>query len=705
MFKKFIFSITLLLFSYVFAKNIFANNMLSNTGTKYYVSNREIVPSPTVRDGSSWSKAWKELSDIKWKTIDGSGVQAGDTVFIDGGTNISYKTPLTIKGSGNETTPITVRIPLRDDPDSENGSRSGSITITGSENGAPLADSCTQVVDPSDRKYTRSDIAPHGIDFTNQSYITIDGGVWEGIKITKFSNSGIQINPGSKNITIRNVEIFDNGNAHQDYLGYDQVECQRVSLPTRNIWETDSPGITAAGTDIKIENANIHDNGQDQISTGQSDFNNLTINKSWLHNQRSHKSIYSDPFNFQTHSDGVQAPASNILHHLDGLHINQSIIGPGLMHGLILGEPNDIIKDPHHSFDVNDVTLNDVLMVSHFGNFFNANILAKSPIANTEYPKNWRIDKVTSVINAKTPNHNFFSEELKGSNHIATNTIFTGGIQNEIVGFDNRSINNCSNLDRDNIPSYKTKNIFFANYDELSAGLDKTPLGADNPKLNQFDLTLTTNTDSNCRNSGTSITSLQALLTLITPNPVTPSPTLTLTPTTAPTITPTPTVTSHSPTGIVYFYYNDKKGKHKQIGGTITLGRKTNPTFPFFATVDDASFDIKSVFLLAEKSDQSLATSWGCKNPYGNSKWCIINKLENIPSGKGSVGKNDGFWNYFITKNIKTTGKYFISVIAYHYYPYYNCSGDPLFDYKGRTDFAHCDASGKNQDYITVNVK
>jgi|GEM_PF-3302866 len=67
-------------------------------------------------NGASYENAWSGLDKVKWFTVDGTGVQAGDTLWIGGNFgaqggpgSIFAATGLTIKANGTAQNPITIR--------------------------------------------------------------------------------------------------------------------------------------------------------------------------------------------------------------------------------------------------------------------------------------------------------------------------------------------------------------------------------------------------------------------------------------------------------------------------------------------------------------------------------------------------------------------------------------------------------------------
>ena len=125
--------------------------------TTYYVSKNG-----NNRDGLSWDTAWNELDQINW-----SSIQAGDTIYIDGGT---YHSSLSVGTSGTPSSPIT---------------------ITGIDN---------VVIDGQNQR-------SRGISIRNKSYIEISN-----IKVTNQTNDDVYID-ASSNVLLEGLEVYVTGRA------------------------------------------------------------------------------------------------------------------------------------------------------------------------------------------------------------------------------------------------------------------------------------------------------------------------------------------------------------------------------------------------------------------------------------------------------------------------------------------------------------
>jgi len=129
-------------------------------------------------NGTSWANAWTAFSSIVWGS---SGVKAGDTLYISGGsTSKTYTSALTIGASGSAGSPITIKL------DAANSAHNGTIvfnnayitvanyvTVDGSVNGASHL-MITNIYDPSNKDNGR---AVWGTSTTGVKlyYITVSG--------------------------------------------------------------------------------------------------------------------------------------------------------------------------------------------------------------------------------------------------------------------------------------------------------------------------------------------------------------------------------------------------------------------------------------------------------------------------------------------------------------------------------------------------
>jgi hypothetical protein len=234
----------------------------------------------------------------------------------------------------------------------------------------------------------------------------IDGTKWSGIIIYGHGEMGIGLGQDDidllRNILIKNVEIFDNGwrNSGGDWGP-----------------ESDGSGVDLSGTRITFQRAIIHDNGQDAFQSGGG-IADFTIRESWLFNQRAHpdqEAHPGEPFNGGTHSDGIQVYDGGTQ---SGFVIEDSIIGPGFMQGIIFSD-NAIIKD---------VIIRNSLFVGYHGDNSNAGILS---LSSNSSPTDYYLDNVTIF---QDPGRLYWNILIQGSDHVVTNSIFFGGESLSVQG-------------------------------------------------------------------------------------------------------------------------------------------------------------------------------------------------------------------------------------------------------------------------------
>ena len=344
-------------------------------------------------DGRTWATAWNELDQIDWAVIG-----PGDTILIDGGpvacrygvavTNSNntpapagcgmlYRTALVIGASGTADAPVTIRL-------AEEAGRDGTAHIFGGR-ATPLPH-CGQTSYAPDRPG-----AGHGITVNGRSHIVIDGGHWSGIMVYGWTR-GIFLswNGDNQHVTLRNAEVFDNGSWSADN-------------------GSDEEAITGSGTGLLFERLILHDNGQDQFQTGyKTPVSDAVFRRSWFYNQRPHPTVRGEPFNYCTHSDGIQFFGD--LSHRD-ITIEDSIVGPGLMHGMMLGETGWIDR----------VTVRNTLFVGDHGESDNAALLIKDGLVGRD---GYVFDHVTVVRNVGAKGWNIYAP---GSGYTVRDSLFVGG--------------------------------------------------------------------------------------------------------------------------------------------------------------------------------------------------------------------------------------------------------------------------------------
>ncbi|MBI4037276.1 right-handed parallel beta-helix repeat-containing protein [Candidatus Daviesbacteria bacterium] len=465
--KLFIFSIALA-FVVIFSISQFMAKGAQSLGNTFYVSK-----TGNNSDGRSWNSAWNELNQINW-----SLVSPGDIILIDGGqSQMVYTSTLTLGKSGTSASPITIKL-------SDEAGRSGKAVIFGGRS-QPLG-YCRQ----TNYVYQTSGVRDRGIQTGASSWVIIDGLKWAGIAIYGHNGNGIKLNSSSSNITVRNVEVYDNG--------------------TWNSSEPDQPGIGLSGTNNTVERSIIHDNGQDAFQSGGG-VSNFTLRQSWLYNERKNPSGVI--WNNCTHSDGIQIYAG---FEQSGLTIEDSIIGPGFMQGVLLGQSAYTDSTGTTRWAVlHDVTIRNSLW---YGST-NCNIC---DYANTQVkPRNWRIE---NVISDRATDDTWHNIQFNGdpSQLTISNSIFYGGMNASVPA-----------------GGIYTGNIQY-NLSGTRVGMIVDPMyintGAHGSSSTSADFTLASS--SPAKGKGSTITSSSSLLSQsIVVQPL-------LTSTTSPTVSPTPSSTS-----------------------------------------------------------------------------------------------------------------------------------------------------------------
>lgn len=361
--------------------------------TTFYVSK-----SGNNQDGLSWQTAWNELDQIDWDVIG-----PGSSIMIDGGTvSAVYNTTLELQKSGTANKPIIIQLSPED-------GRNGQAIIFGGR--STMLPYCGQAT----YEFQTENVNSYGILVNNSSWIVVDGTKWRGIVIYGHNQHGLRFYSQSNNVTMRNLEIYDNGEA----------------VMKDGAWEPDGAGIRIAGKNNTFERLIVHDNGHDAIQAGtgpapDTDINNLenfTIRESWLYNGRPHPTI-PESFNYCGHSDGVQLHTGGTI---DGVLIEKTIIGPAFTNGVLLGQT---LTPSGANAVVNNVTLRDVLFTKMADNGIRG-------YAGTQ-PDGWVIDQVTAHCPAtKGP-----CIYIEGTNHSVTNSIFVGSMATFPDALSNFS-NNC----------------------------------------------------------------------------------------------------------------------------------------------------------------------------------------------------------------------------------------------------------------------
>lgn len=329
-------------------------------------------------DGRSWASAWSELDQIDWEVI-----QPGDVILIDGGSSeMVYTTRLEPEVSGTPESPVVIA--MAGEP-----GRNGKVVIFGGRD--------AELPHCGLRNYTfpTEGVRTLGVKFSRVSWITLDGTKWGGIAVHGHNGFGMTLSPSVEGITVRNVEIYNNGEAGQNSEGE---------------WRSSRAGIRLGGVDNVLDRVNIHDNGDDAIQgfSGDNNISSLTISRSWLHNSRKHPDK-DESFNYCRHSDGLQIYSGGTV---SGIVIEWSIVGPGLTQGVILGQADN---GEGSSVVVNDVTIRDSLFAKNGG----ISIFGYENVKS----ENWTIHRVTSHCPSPFTGVCMWVE---GSGHTVTDSVFYG---------------------------------------------------------------------------------------------------------------------------------------------------------------------------------------------------------------------------------------------------------------------------------------
>lgn len=345
-------------------------------GHTYYISKNG-----NNADGTSWQTAWNELNQINWSVI-----QPGDTILLDGGTsNMTYTTTLTIGKSGVQGAPITI------ERATDSGHNGKVILFGGRSTPLPYCGQPTYTYQPA--------TVQKGIVFGTNSWVNLDGLSWGGIAIYGFQYYGIDMSGNPSNDTVRNIEIYDNGTASQ----------------SNGVWNpnTNGHGVFLHGSNLTFQQMNIHDNADDAFDSADT-VNNITISSSWLHETRESPLEQGLPFNECVHQDGYQIYGGGVS---SGIVIQNSVLGPGLKEGVILGNtPTTINGTTYPGATVNNVTIKNTLFLNK-----DINISGYPQVNET----GWIIDHDTVISHGN--NQQSSAIFLQGTNNTVTNSIFYGG--------------------------------------------------------------------------------------------------------------------------------------------------------------------------------------------------------------------------------------------------------------------------------------
>ncbi len=327
----------------------------------YYVSKNNTT---ATRNGLSWSTAWNDFDEIPGNTSGNwSTIQAGDTIFIDGGTSsLIYQDPIRVGRSGTSQTQ-RVRIIK-----SMETNRDGQAIIDGGRNDIP---GCLAIGTEPTGNY--SSALPYGIYINEKQHIVIDGSEWQGLVIRHTGVDGILLHDRSSvaetsDILVRNIEIHDTGNLN----GY-------------------SAAVAFEGHDLTFENMKIWDNGEDGYHTPNIGVENVTIRRNWLY--------YTFPrFNSCRHADGMQ-----IAHEYvntggtrdkinSGIYVYDSLFGPYIEHGMLFGEDTSNANRAQ----IRDAIIDNVTFYQGIETNGVMDYVFESAMAGEPRPLNWTFTNITA---------------------------------------------------------------------------------------------------------------------------------------------------------------------------------------------------------------------------------------------------------------------------------------------------------------------
>lgn len=402
--------------------------------------------------GTSWANAWDELDQINWSVI-----HPGDTILLDGGsTSMTYTTHISVDASGSSGAPITIQRATE-------AGHNGTVVFFGGN--STILPYCGQTSTWTESPGTVSD----AIDWNGNSWLTFEGNSWDGIQIHGYFYKTINFTGGESNITMRNVEAYDNG----------------IGVLSGGTWSPDHPAVELAGvtSNLTFDRMDFHDNGQDNFQ-GSGGVNNFTVTNSWLHETRTIPGIPSEAFNLCSHNDGFQLFGSTPS---NGITFNNDVLGPGLTNGVIF-QPQ-----------ITNLTMQNVLILDPGSN---------ATITNSGASANWIIDHVTSI--GQSDNLTF-----EGSGNTVTNSILYDGLLllNDSVA---SSSNNCTfgttaaqgTINGQNVdPQFETD---LSSYPNHTTDITQYP---DLSVLENGDFSV--KSGSPCSSLGSSITSVAGFLSIV----------------------------------------------------------------------------------------------------------------------------------------------------------------------------------------------
>lgn len=231
-------------------------------------------------NGTSWGDAWTGPSNVVWGA---SGVTAGDTLWISGGTTTrTYAGQLTIGASGTSGSSILIK------PGTDSG-HTGIAIFTGTY-------TFTEGVNPP-----ASDITRHGIYGESQSFVTIDGGADRRL-LAKDCNTGFYLVGGQSNV-IRYISVTNS------YVGVRMQVATNSVIEFCDVRRLHGGGVHIAGYGQTtganaIRNNYIETRFYDGIGVSSG----VDVSGNWV--RKSDNEEWTTPTHY-SHPDGIVAISSN----------------------------------------------------------------------------------------------------------------------------------------------------------------------------------------------------------------------------------------------------------------------------------------------------------------------------------------------------------------------------------------------------------
>jgi hypothetical protein len=336
------------------------------TGAQWYVDSNTAGTSANL---GTQNDPWTEFDQIDYGAIDGS---SDKEVFIVGGSGQVYNTTLAPTGSVQKFTVIN-------GPIEHTGPRPSLLPQSGQPN--PV---------------TYSDDGGHAIDCDGVTDVVFDGSQWQWWLISKWQSNAISFNGSSARITLRNMELWDNGIVGST-TGYDTNN--QICGGSYTLYSSSTVAAAPNGAAIRVGGDNhlfekliINSNGCDAIqSQHNTPTNNLTINLCWLGNGR----VNTRPTGTNTggslnNINGSGAGPFSTSCHSDGVHIFSGGAQSGLTitNSIIFNVNNGILTvESFNGTSMANQTLDNVLLI----NTENNSILSGTGIAQN----NMSLNRVT----------------------------------------------------------------------------------------------------------------------------------------------------------------------------------------------------------------------------------------------------------------------------------------------------------------------